>query len=138
MAAADPDTNFIGIEVHRPGVGKLLHSMAELGVDNIRVYCHDAVEVLRDCIPAASLDKVQSLPGQSADLFPGPLAQETPPQAPPGATPFRRSPGYQAETGGRASPGNGLGKLRGADDGGAVSWRGLVEYLRTGLLRPTP
>ena len=59
MAAAAPLTNFIGIEVHRPGVGKLLHSMAEQGVDNIRVYCHDAVEVLRDCIPDASLDTVQ-------------------------------------------------------------------------------
>lgn len=59
MAAAAPRTNFIGIEVHRPGVGKLLHSMVEQGVDNIRVYCHDAVEVLRDCIPPASLDSVQ-------------------------------------------------------------------------------
>lgn len=59
MAAAAPQTNFIGIEVHRPGVGKLLHSMAEQSVDNIRIYCHDAVEVLRDCIPDASLDTVQ-------------------------------------------------------------------------------
>ena len=59
MAAAAPDSNFIGIEVHRPGVGKLLHSMAEQGVDNIRVYCHDAVEVLEHCIPADSLDTVQ-------------------------------------------------------------------------------
>jgi len=33
--------------------------MEERGVDNIRVYCHDAVEVLRDCIPRASLDTVQ-------------------------------------------------------------------------------
>ena len=59
MAAASPATNFIGIEVHRPGVGKLLHSMAEQSVDNIRCYCHDAVEILRDCIPPGSLDTVQ-------------------------------------------------------------------------------
>ena len=59
MAAAAPATNFLGIEVHRPGVGKLLHTMEEQGVDNIRVYCHDAVEILRDCIPAGSLDTVQ-------------------------------------------------------------------------------
>lgn len=59
MAAAAPATDFIGIEVHRPGVGKLLHSMAEQGVENIRIYCHDAVEVLRDCIPPASLDTIQ-------------------------------------------------------------------------------
>jgi len=59
MAAASPATNFVGIEVHRPGVGKLLHSMEEHGVDNIRTYCHDAVEILRDCIPPDSLDTVQ-------------------------------------------------------------------------------
>ena len=59
MAAAAPATNFLGIEVHRPGVGKLLHGMAEQGIDNIRVYCHDAVEVLRDCIAPESLDGIQ-------------------------------------------------------------------------------
>lgn len=59
MAAAAPHSNFIGIEVHKPGVGRLLHSMADQGVDNIRVYCHDAVEVLRDCIADESLDTVQ-------------------------------------------------------------------------------
>jgi tRNA (guanine-N7-)-methyltransferase len=59
MAEAAPATNFIGIEVHKPGVGKLLHSMVERDVDNIRVYCHDAVEILRDCIPGASLDTIQ-------------------------------------------------------------------------------
>ncbi|TGD72733.1 tRNA (guanosine(46)-N7)-methyltransferase TrmB [Mangrovimicrobium sediminis] len=59
MAAAAPTTNFVGVEVHRPGVGRLLHSMADQGVDNIRVYCHDAVEVLRDCIAPESLDGIQ-------------------------------------------------------------------------------
>lgn len=59
MAGAAPETNFVGIEVHKPGVGKLLHSMVEHDVDNIRVYCHDAVEILRDCIPAASVDTIQ-------------------------------------------------------------------------------
>jgi len=59
MAAEKPETNFIGIEVHKPGVGKLLHSMEEHGLANIRIYCHDAVEILRDCIPDASVDTVQ-------------------------------------------------------------------------------
>jgi len=59
MAQADPGSNFIGVEVHKPGVGKLLHGMGERGVDNIRVYCHDAVEVLRDCIADNSLDTIQ-------------------------------------------------------------------------------
>jgi tRNA (guanine-N7-)-methyltransferase len=59
MARARPDTNFIGVEVHRPGVGRLLHSIAERDIENIRVYCHDAVEILRDCVTDASLDTVQ-------------------------------------------------------------------------------
>ncbi len=59
MAAANPKSNFVGIDVHRPGVGKLLHSMEEQDVENIRVYCHDAVEILRDCIPDESLDTAQ-------------------------------------------------------------------------------
>ncbi|NND68924.1 MAG: tRNA (guanosine(46)-N7)-methyltransferase TrmB, partial [Halioglobus sp.] len=59
MARAAPASNFIGVEVHRPGVGRLFHNMAAANVDNIRVYCHDAVEVLRDCIPDGALDTVQ-------------------------------------------------------------------------------
>jgi tRNA (guanine-N7-)-methyltransferase len=59
MAKASPETNFIGIEVHKPGVGRLLHAMVDEEVSNIRVYCHDAVEVLRDCIANDSLDTVQ-------------------------------------------------------------------------------
>ena len=59
MAAAAPDNNFVGIEVHKPGVGRLLHSMVDEGVNNVRVYCHDAVEVLRDCIADETLNTVQ-------------------------------------------------------------------------------
>ena len=59
MAAASPEANFVGIEVHRPGVGRLFHSMATAGVDNVRAYCHDAVEVLTDCIADRSVDTVQ-------------------------------------------------------------------------------
>ena len=59
MAQSAPASNFIGIEVHTPGVGKLLHSMQECDINNIRVYRHDAVEILRDCIADASLDTIQ-------------------------------------------------------------------------------
>ncbi len=59
MAKAAPEQDFIGIEVHSPGVGKLLHGMEEQNVDNIRVYCDDAVEVLKQCIADNSLDRVQ-------------------------------------------------------------------------------
>jgi len=59
MAEAAPGSNFIGIEVHTPGVGKLIQGLEERGVDNIRIYRHDAVEVLRDCILEESLDTAQ-------------------------------------------------------------------------------
>jgi tRNA (guanine-N7-)-methyltransferase len=59
MAQAAPLSNFIGIEVHTPGVGKLIQDMEAQSVGNIRIYRHDAVEVLRDCIADSSLDTVQ-------------------------------------------------------------------------------
>ena len=59
MAKAAPEQDFIGVEVHVPGVGKLLHGMEEFEVNNIRIYCDDAVEVLKRCIPDNSLDRVQ-------------------------------------------------------------------------------
>lgn len=59
MAKAAPEKNFIGVEVHTPGVGKMLATMEEQGVENIRAFCHDAVEVLEQCIADQSLDRVQ-------------------------------------------------------------------------------
>ncbi|MZR62855.1 tRNA (guanosine(46)-N7)-methyltransferase TrmB [Alcanivorax sp. DP30] len=59
MAAADPDKDFIGIEVHRPGVGALLMEIEQLGLSNLRSYCDDAVEILELCIPDNSLSRVQ-------------------------------------------------------------------------------
>ena len=58
LASREPETGFVGIEVHRPGVGKLLSLAEEAELRNLRVYCADAVEVLRHCIPDASLDLV--------------------------------------------------------------------------------
>lgn len=59
MAAAAPQKNFIGIEVHRPGVGACLMEAEAQGVSNLRVYEHDAVEVLNDAIADQSLAGVQ-------------------------------------------------------------------------------
>ena len=59
MAQAAPDKNFIGIEVHRPGVGACLMDAEEANLTNLRVYEHDAVEVLHDCIADNSLATVQ-------------------------------------------------------------------------------
>ena len=55
---SNSDQDFIGIEVHRPGVGAFLHQAQQKGVKNVRVYCHDAVEVLNQSIPDNSVDKV--------------------------------------------------------------------------------
>lgn len=55
IAAAHPETDYLGIEVHGPGVGSLLKQIDTQGLTNLRVIQHDAVEVLRDMIPSASL-----------------------------------------------------------------------------------
>lgn len=59
MAAAAPDQDFIGVEVHSPGVGRLMHLIDEAELENLRAYCDDAVEVLERCIADASLSRVQ-------------------------------------------------------------------------------
>ncbi len=59
MASQQPENNYIGIEVHKPGVGRLLSRANEAGVSNIRVYAEDAIEVLAQCIPDNSLDVLQ-------------------------------------------------------------------------------
>lgn len=53
-----PNVDFLGVEVHTPGVGSLLKLVGELSLTNIRVIQHDAVEVLRDMIPEGSLEGV--------------------------------------------------------------------------------
>lgn len=59
MAEAEPGRNFIGIEVHRPGVGHLLRLVLEKDLSNVRVFDTDAIEVLQQAIPDHSLDCVQ-------------------------------------------------------------------------------
>ncbi len=55
VAEALPDKNFIGIEVHTPGVGGLLKMIDERGLNNLRIVQHDAVEVLQHMIADGSL-----------------------------------------------------------------------------------
>ena len=59
MAKAAPELNFIGVEVHKPGVGACIALAIEEGVENLKVFEHDAIEVLADCIPENSLTTVQ-------------------------------------------------------------------------------
>jgi tRNA (guanine-N7-)-methyltransferase len=56
MALAQPQHNFLCVEVHAPGVGSLLKQIEERSLANIRIIQHDAVEVLRDMIAPAALD----------------------------------------------------------------------------------
>ncbi|MEW5942868.1 MAG: tRNA (guanosine(46)-N7)-methyltransferase TrmB [Pseudomonadota bacterium] len=58
IALAHPESDFLGIEVHAPGVGSLLKLADELGLTNLRVIRHDAVEVLRHMIAPETLDGV--------------------------------------------------------------------------------
>jgi tRNA (guanine-N7-)-methyltransferase len=58
LATAHPERDYLGIEVHRPGVGHLLMLAATNNLANVRTSTHDAVEVLRDQIAPASLDEV--------------------------------------------------------------------------------
>ena len=55
IAAAAPEKDFLGIEVHTPGVGALCKLVSEQALGNIRIMQHDAVEVLRDMIPDGTL-----------------------------------------------------------------------------------
>jgi len=58
IAAQHPEIDYLGTEVHTPGVGSLLNRIVELGLANVHVIQHDAVEVLRDMIAPAALDGV--------------------------------------------------------------------------------
>ena len=53
-----PDTDFLGVEVHPPGVGHCLLAIERLGLGNVRLFMEDAVGVLRDRIPEGSLGGV--------------------------------------------------------------------------------
>jgi tRNA (guanine-N7-)-methyltransferase len=55
IAAALPGTDFIGVEVHAPGVGALLKRIGEAGLTNLRIVRHDAVEVLQQMVAPGSL-----------------------------------------------------------------------------------
>ncbi len=58
IAAAHPELDFLGVEVHTPGIGSLLKQIEERGLRNVRIIPHDAVEVLRNMLAPDSLDGV--------------------------------------------------------------------------------
>jgi len=59
MTQLEPDKDFIGIEVHSPGVGRLINNAGEHSLRNLKVYMADAKDVLEDCIVDKSLHRIQ-------------------------------------------------------------------------------
>ncbi|MGH8453281.1 MAG: tRNA (guanosine(46)-N7)-methyltransferase TrmB, partial [Nevskiales bacterium] len=59
QALARPEQDYLGIEVHRPGIGRLLARLSAQEVSNVRVVCADAVEILTQRIPPRSLNCVE-------------------------------------------------------------------------------
>jgi tRNA (guanine-N7-)-methyltransferase len=58
LARAHPERDYLGVEVHRPGVGRLLLALEQEELSNVRVVCHDAVEVLERQIAPGSLAEI--------------------------------------------------------------------------------
>ena len=58
MAKQSPNQNFLGIEVHQPGVGKLLNGIVENKLTNIKLICHDAREILENGLPDNCIDRL--------------------------------------------------------------------------------
>ncbi|MCP4407342.1 MAG: tRNA (guanosine(46)-N7)-methyltransferase TrmB [Gammaproteobacteria bacterium] len=58
MARRHPEIDFLGIEVHRPGIGHLLARLVEAELSNIRIINDDAVQILKYSIAASSLDRI--------------------------------------------------------------------------------
>ena len=56
IAAQNPDKSYLGIEVHLPGVGRLLSHIENGGLENLKIINHDAVEVLNTMIPESSVE----------------------------------------------------------------------------------
>ncbi len=58
MAKKHPEWNFLGIEVHQAGVGKLLHGLVENQLSNLKIICHDAREILEFGLPDQCIDRL--------------------------------------------------------------------------------
>ncbi|MDR0737151.1 MAG: tRNA (guanosine(46)-N7)-methyltransferase TrmB [Zoogloeaceae bacterium] len=58
IAALHPENDYLGVEVHTPGVGSLCKQIAEMGLDNLRLIQHDAVEVVRAMLPENALSGI--------------------------------------------------------------------------------
>jgi len=55
IAEENPDTNYIGLDIHKPGIGRLLWEIEQRSLSNVRIIEHDAAEVFQNMIPENSL-----------------------------------------------------------------------------------
>lgn len=58
MAEHDPQSLYLGIEVHQPGIGRCLNNVVSKSLSNVRLISHDAIEVMQHMLPATSLDSI--------------------------------------------------------------------------------
>lgn len=116
LAAAHPEEDFLGVEVYRSGAGRLLGELRDRGLENVRVFCADAVEVLAEAVPEASLDTVLL-------YFPDPWPKKRHHKRRLVRTPF-------ADTVARVLKPGGLWRL-------ATDWRHYAEWMRE-VLDPHP
>ena len=61
IAQLHPENDYLGIEVHTPGVGSLLNQIEKLGLINLRIIQHDAVEVLQHMLPTQCLNGIHKI-----------------------------------------------------------------------------
>ena len=129
IAAAHPEIDYLGIEVHTPGVGSLLNRIEALGLANVRVIQHDAVEVLERMIAPAALDAVHL-------FFPDPWPKKRHHKRRLVQAPFVSLLAARMKRGAYRARRDRLGGLRAPDPGGARRRAGAREH--RGRLRPPP
>ncbi len=112
--------DYIGVEVHGPGVGRLMNALAARDASNVRLYKHDAVEVLENEIPAGSLSEVRI-------WFPDPWHKKRHNKRRLVQPAFAALLGRASCTRRPAARGHGLGGLRRADVDVLDATQGLVN-----------
>ena len=123
MAKQESDKNFLGIEVHPPGVGRLINNAGKDELKNLRVYMADATDVLEDCIADESIDRFQL-------YFPDPWHKKKHHKRRIVQLEFVQRIRKKLKVGGRVPYGHRLGKLRRTYDGSYVSGRRLFQRRR--------
>jgi tRNA (guanine-N7-)-methyltransferase len=128
IARQMPDKDFIGVEVHTPGVGSLLKQIGEQGITNLRLIQHDAVEVLNNMIADGSLAGVHI-------FFPDPWHKARHNKRRLIQPPFVKLLCEKLAPGGYIHLRDGLGRLRGADAGSAGRRAALAKHGRRPMRR---